>query len=30
VIARPYRPLVMGLLPIALIACMNSEPTIAE
>ncbi len=29
-IARSYRPLVMGLLPIALIACMNSEPTIAE
>jgi Cu(I)/Ag(I) efflux system periplasmic protein CusF len=30
VIARLYRPLVMGLLPIALIACMNSGPTIAE
>jgi Cu/Ag efflux protein CusF len=29
-IARLYRPLVMGLLPIALIACMNSAPTIAE
>jgi Cu/Ag efflux protein CusF len=30
VIVRLYRPLVMGLLPIALIACMNSGPTIAE
>jgi Cu/Ag efflux protein CusF len=30
VIARLYRPLVMGLLPLALIACMNSAPTIAE
>jgi Cu/Ag efflux protein CusF len=30
VIARLYRPLVMGLLPIALIACMNSWPTVAE
>jgi Cu/Ag efflux protein CusF len=30
VIARLYRPLVMGLLPIALIACMNSGPTVAE
>jgi Cu(I)/Ag(I) efflux system protein CusF len=30
VIARLYRPLVMGLLPIALIACMNAAPTIAE
>jgi Cu/Ag efflux protein CusF len=29
-IARLYRLLVMGLLPIALIACMNSEPTVAE
>ena len=29
-IARPYRPLVMSLVPIALIACMNSAPTIAE
>jgi Cu/Ag efflux protein CusF len=29
-IARLYRPLVMGLLPIALIACMSSEPTVAE
>ena len=29
-IARLYRPLVMGLLPIALIACMNSAPTVAE
>ena len=29
-IARLYRPLVMGLLPIALIACMNSPPTSAE
>jgi Cu(I)/Ag(I) efflux system protein CusF len=29
-IARLYRPLVMGLLPIALIACMNSGPTLAE
>ncbi len=29
-IARLYRPLVMGLLPIALIACMNSAATIAE
>lgn len=26
-IARLYRPLVMGLLPVALIACMNSPPT---
>ena len=25
-----YRPLVMGLLPIALIACMSSGPTVAE
>jgi hypothetical protein len=29
-IARLYRPLVMGLLSIALIACMNSGPTVAE
>jgi Cu/Ag efflux protein CusF len=29
-IARLYRPLVMGLLPITLIACMNSAPTIAD
>jgi Cu/Ag efflux protein CusF len=29
-ITRLYRPLVMGLLPIALIACMNSGPTVAE
>jgi len=29
-IARLYRPLVMGLLPIALIACINSGPTVAE
>src|SRR5262249_4740959 len=29
-IARLYRPLTMGLLPIALIACMNSPPTAAE
>jgi Cu/Ag efflux protein CusF len=29
-IARLYRPFVMGLLPIALIACMNSGPTVAE
>jgi Cu/Ag efflux protein CusF len=29
-IARLYRPLVMGLLPIALIACMSSGPTVAE
>ena len=28
--ARLYRPLVMGLLPIALIACMNSGPMVAE
>ena len=27
---RLYRPLVMSLAPIALIACMNSAPTIAE
>ena len=25
-----YRPLVMGLLPIALMACMSSGPTVAE
>jgi Cu/Ag efflux protein CusF len=29
-IARLYRPLVTGLLPVALIACMNSPPTSAE
>ena len=29
-IARLYCPLVVGLLPIALIACINSAPTIAE
>ena len=29
-IARLYRPLVMGLLPIALIACMSPGPTVAE
>ena len=29
-IPRLYRPLVMGLLPVALIACMNSGPTVAE
>ena len=29
-IARLCRPLVMGLLPIVLIACMNSPPTSAE
>jgi Cu/Ag efflux protein CusF len=29
-IARLYRPLVTGLLPVALIACMNSPPTAAE
>ena len=29
-IARLYRPLVMGLLPVTLIACMNSPPTSAE
>ena len=29
-IARLYRSLVIGLLPIALIACMNSAPTSAE
>jgi Cu/Ag efflux protein CusF len=29
-IARLYRPLAMGLLPVALIACMNSPPTSAE
>ena len=29
-IARLYRPLVMGLLPVALIACMNSPPTAGE
>lgn len=29
-IARLYRPLAMGLVPLALIACMNSPPTSAE
>ena len=29
-IKRLYRPLVMGLAPLALIACMSSAPTIAE
>jgi Cu/Ag efflux protein CusF len=29
-IAHLYRPLVMGLLPIALIACMSPGPTVAE
>jgi hypothetical protein len=29
-IARLYRPLVTGLLPVALIACMNPPPTAAE
>jgi Cu(I)/Ag(I) efflux system protein CusF len=29
-IARVYRALVIGLLPIALFACMNSAPTVAE
>jgi Cu(I)/Ag(I) efflux system periplasmic protein CusF len=29
-IARLYRPLVIGLLPIALIACVSSGPTVAE
>ena len=29
-IVRLYRPLVMSLAPVALIACMNSAPTIAE
>jgi Cu(I)/Ag(I) efflux system protein CusF len=29
-IARLYRLLVMGLLPITLIACINSGPTVAE
>jgi Cu/Ag efflux protein CusF len=29
-IPRLYRPLVIGLLPIALIACMNPAPTVAE
>jgi Cu/Ag efflux protein CusF len=28
--ARLYRPLVIDLLPIALMACMNSAPTVAE
>jgi Cu(I)/Ag(I) efflux system protein CusF len=30
VIARLYRPLVMGVLPITLIACMSPGPTVAE
>jgi Cu(I)/Ag(I) efflux system protein CusF len=29
-ITRLYAPLVTGLVPIALIACMNSAPTVAE
>jgi Cu/Ag efflux protein CusF len=29
-IARLHRPFVMSLAPIALIACMNSAPTVAE
>jgi Cu/Ag efflux protein CusF len=29
-IARLFRPLMTGLLPVALIACMNSPPTAAE
>ena len=29
-VARRYRPLVIGLLPIALMACMSSGPTVAE
>jgi Cu/Ag efflux protein CusF len=29
-IARLYRPFVIALLPITLIACMNSGPTVAE
>jgi Cu/Ag efflux protein CusF len=29
-IKRLYRPLVMGVLPIALIACMTPAPTVAE
>ena len=29
-IARLYRALVMGLLPVTLLACMNSPPTAAE
>ena len=29
-IASLYRPLMIGLLPIALIACMSPEPTVAE
>jgi hypothetical protein len=29
-IVRLYRPLVMSLAPVALIACMNSAPTIAK
>jgi len=29
-IASLYRPLIIGLLPIALIACMSPEPTVAE
>jgi Cu/Ag efflux protein CusF len=29
-IPRLYRPLVTGLLPLALIACMNPAPTVAE
>ena len=29
-IARLYRPLLMGLLPLALIACVSPAPTVAE
>jgi Cu(I)/Ag(I) efflux system periplasmic protein CusF len=29
-ISRLFRPLLIGLLPLALIACMNSAPTVAE
>src|SRR5712671_2987559 len=29
-IASLYRPLIIGLLPIALIACMSSGPTVAD
>jgi hypothetical protein len=29
-IASLYRPLMIGLLPIALIACMSSGPTVAD
>ena len=29
-ITRLYRPLLMGLLPLALIACVSPAPTVAE